>query len=116
MEGEHSLVSTGAERREVALLDGPATGGAFALATLTLPPYSPAAPLTARAGDAIGYYVLSGTLAATIAERTVVVRAGAAVYVPPDAPHTCWNPAAAPAVLLLITAPAARPSDTLARG
>jgi mannose-6-phosphate isomerase-like protein (cupin superfamily) len=87
-------------------LDGAEPGGAFALATLTLPPHSADAPLSAHTGHAIGYYVLSGTLAATVAERTVVVRAGAAVYVAPNAPHACWNPAAAPAVLLLITAPA----------
>lgn len=103
MEDERTLVSAGAERREVALLAGPAAGGAFALATLTLPPYSADAPLSGPADEPVGYYVLSGTLAATIAERTVVARAGSAVYVTPGAPHTCWNPAAAPAVVLMIT-------------
>ena len=88
---------------------GEDTGGAFALTTLTLPPYSADAPLRATARDALGYYVLSGTLVATVAERTMIVRAGSAVYVAPDTAHTCWNPTAAPAVVLLIAAAGARP-------
>lgn len=104
MQRDHLLTSPGADRREVALLDRPDAGGAFALSTLTLPPHSADAPLCAQAPAALAYYVLSGTLVATVAERTVIVRAGAAVYVAPNTAHTCWNPAAAPAVLLLITA------------
>jgi mannose-6-phosphate isomerase-like protein (cupin superfamily) len=93
-------------QHEVVLLGGQETGGAFALAVLTLPPYSAGQPLHAHAASAEGHYVLSGTLAATIAERTVIVRAGEAICVAPGAAHTCWNPAAAPAVVLLILTPA----------
>jgi mannose-6-phosphate isomerase-like protein (cupin superfamily) len=91
---------------EGVLLSGAETSGAFALATLKLPPHSAGPPLHAHAGHAEGHYVLSGILAVTIAERTVIVQAGAAVAVAPGVAHTCWNPAAAPAVVLLIRAPA----------
>lgn len=95
------------DHHETVLLSSAETNGAFAIATLTLPPHSPGLPLHAHPGYAEGHYVLSGTLAVTIAERTVIVRAGSALCVPPGVAHTCWNPAAAPAVLLLIAAPAA---------
>ena len=49
--------------------------------------------------------LLSGTLAATFGERTVIVRAGSAVHVEADVPHTCWNPGASPVVVLLIQRP-----------
>jgi mannose-6-phosphate isomerase-like protein (cupin superfamily) len=86
------------------LLSGSETGGAFALEVLTLPPYS-IGPDAHAHPHGEGHYVLSGTLAATLGERTVIVRAGAAVHVEADAPHTCWNPGASPVVVLLIQAP-----------
>lgn len=87
------------------LLSGDETGQAFALEVLTLPPYASGPGAHAHAHGE-GHYVLSGTLAATLGERTVIVRAGSAVHVEPDLPHTCWNPGASPVVVLLIQAPA----------
>jgi quercetin dioxygenase-like cupin family protein len=98
-----------ADYHKTVLLSSAETNGAFVIATLTLPPHSPGLPLHAHPGYAEGHYVLSGTLAVTIAERTVIVRAGSALCVPPGVAHACWNPAAAPAMLLLIAAPAAEP-------
>lgn len=108
---EHSSFSPPADAapREVALLGGASTGGAFALATLTLPPHSAGLPPHAHAAYAEGHYVLSGALAITAGERTTIVRAGEAVRVAAGVPHSCWNPAAAPAVVLLIAAPAGGP-------
>jgi uncharacterized RmlC-like cupin family protein len=97
----------GVERREVTLLNGPQVDGAPALATLALPPHSADAMTGAQAEHAVSYYVLSGTLAATVADRTVIVGAGSALYVAPNTPHACWNPAAAPAVVLQIALPGA---------
>ncbi|HMQ31118.1 MAG TPA: cupin domain-containing protein [Chloroflexaceae bacterium] len=77
---------------------------AFALEVLTLPPHAGGTGVHAHPyGE--GHYVISGTLAATLGERTVIVRAGSAVYVEPDVAHACWNPGASPVVVLLIQAP-----------
>lgn len=105
---EHQLLAhlSDPAPREVELIGGAATGASFTLATLTLPPHSAGAEPDVHAGYAEGHYVLSGTLAATVGERTVIVRAGEAFYVAAGVPHTCWNPAAAPAVVLLIATPA----------
>lgn len=90
--------------RRVALLSGGETGGAFALELLIIPPYGSGPGVHAHPHGE-GHYVVSGTLAATLGERTVIVRAGSAVHVDAEVPHTCWNPGAAPAVVLLIQAP-----------
>jgi quercetin dioxygenase-like cupin family protein len=101
---EHEHPPPGPGQRLAALLGGSETGGAFALEVLTLPPYA-SGPGAHAHPHGEGHYVLSGTLAATLGERTVIVRAGSAVHVEPDVPHTCWNPGAAPVVVLLIQAP-----------
>jgi mannose-6-phosphate isomerase-like protein (cupin superfamily) len=100
---DHESPETGL--RIATLLSGSETGWAFALEVLTLPPYGTGPGAHAHAHGE-GHYVLSGTLAATLGERTVIVRAGSAVHVAPHVPHTCWNPGASPVVVLLIQAPA----------
>lgn len=87
-----------------------ALGGAaewpFALEALTLPPYGGPPPPDARR-QALCCYVLRGTLAVTVEERTVTVRAGEAVPLGPGLAHCYWNPSAAAVELLLIVALAA---------
>nr|MCU0493336.1 cupin domain-containing protein [Chloroflexaceae bacterium] len=87
------------------LVTGAETGGAFSLVTLTLPPYHPGLPPHVHQRQAEGCYVLGGTLAFTHGDRTITLTHGASVLVPPGVPHTCWNPTAAPAAILLIYAP-----------
>lgn len=101
---EHELLPPDTASSLAALISGSETGGAFALDVLTLPPYG-AGPDAHIHAHAEGHYVISGTLAATLGERTVIVRAGSAVYVEPGVPHTCWNPGASPVVVLLIQSP-----------
>lgn len=98
----------------IVLATGLDTNGAFALATLTLPPFSPGAPLHHHPRHAEGCYVLAGTLAATQADRTVMLAAGASVLVPPGIAHTCWNPTAAPTTVLLIYTPGGVEEEVLA--
>lgn len=79
---------------------------ALAAAALVLPPHAEGPPPHAGPASAEWYLLLSGVLAVTIADRTVMLRAGEAVCAPAGAPRSCWNPAAAPALLLLICLPA----------
>jgi mannose-6-phosphate isomerase-like protein (cupin superfamily) len=90
------------------------TNGSFAIVALTLPPFSPGAPLHSHLQHAEGCYVLAGTLAATQADRTIMIAAGAAVLVPPGVAHTCWNPTAAPTMVLLIYTPGGGEEELLA--
>lgn len=101
---DHQSPPTDTGPRLANLLSGKETSGAFALEVLTLPPYGGGPDAHVHAyGE--GLYVLSGTLAMTLGERTVIVRAGSAVYVEPGLLHTCWNPGASSATVLLIQTP-----------
>lgn len=102
MEHELPLQDTGPSI--TALVSSSETDGAFALEILSLPPYG-AGPSDHIHSHGEGHYVLSGTLAATLGERTVMVRAGSAIHVEPGIAHSCWNPGASPAVVLLIQVP-----------
>lgn len=92
---------------ELALLPWAATSGAFSLASVTLQPYSAGLPLHTRVEFAGACYVLRGTLAATVGERTVTVREGEVLFVAPEEPYAYWNPTATPVVLLQLTTLAA---------
>jgi len=85
---------------------GAETGGAFALLEYHVPPYCVGLPAHAHAATAEWVYVLEGMLAGSIDDRTITVRLGELVLVPPSATHRFWNPAAAPAKVLSLFAPA----------
>ena len=85
---------------------GAETGGAFALLEYHLPPYCEGLPAHAHAASAEWVYVVEGMLAGSIDDRTITVRLGELVLVPPSAIHRFWNPAAAPARVLSLFAPA----------
>lgn len=77
----------------------------FKLARLILPPHSAGPQPHKHMARAEGCYVLRGTLAVTVGERTVTVQPGEAVYVAPGSSCAYWNPTAATCVALLIFAP-----------
>jgi quercetin dioxygenase-like cupin family protein len=95
----------GAPRAARVLLTGRETGGAFALLALTLAPFSPGAPPHRHQAHSEACYVLAGTLAITRGDDTVVLSAGESLLVRPGVVHTCWNPTASGATLLLIYTP-----------
>ncbi|MEZ4663671.1 MAG: cupin domain-containing protein [Caldilineaceae bacterium] len=74
--------------------------GAFTLFEIALPPHQsgPAAHFHQRTTE--WFYILSGTLAFTLDDETVLARPGSSVLVTPGVIHTVWNPAATPASLL----------------
>jgi mannose-6-phosphate isomerase-like protein (cupin superfamily) len=63
------------------------------------------APLHLHRNDDEAWYVLEGVLCVRRGDEVVEVRAGAAVLVPPGAPHTYWNPTAEPVRYLLVMTP-----------
>jgi quercetin dioxygenase-like cupin family protein len=77
------------------------THEAYALATLTLPPYHPGAPLHQHPAHAEGYYIIQGTLAVTHDSRTITLTQGELVLILPGVTHTYWNPTAAPTTILV---------------
>jgi quercetin dioxygenase-like cupin family protein len=89
------------------LLSDVDTAGAFALVTITLPPYDPGTPPHTHPQHAEGCYVLTGTLAVTQDQRTITLTPGTAALVPAGVIHSYWNPTAAPTAVLLIYTPGA---------
>jgi hypothetical protein len=79
----------------------------IALIGQILPPYAAGAPLHHHPDHAERCSVLHGTLALTIAERTIMLQAGAAATIPRRVPHTLWNPTPGTTILLLIFTPGA---------
>jgi uncharacterized cupin superfamily protein len=96
------------------LATGAETGGVFALVSLTLPPYDAGPPLHCHPQQSEGCYVVAGTLALACNDSTTVLTAGSAALVPAGTPHTCWNPTAAPATVLLIYRPGVIETEALA--
>ena len=89
------------------LLSDVDTAGTFALVAITLPPYDPGAPPHTHPQHAEGCYVLAGTLALTLDQRTIMLTQDTAVQMPAGVAHTYWNPTAGPTVVLLIYTPGA---------
>jgi quercetin dioxygenase-like cupin family protein len=77
------------------------TNEAYTLETLTLEPYHPGMPLHQHPAHAQGYYIIQGTLAVTHDSRTITLTQGELVVIPPGVTHTCWNPTAAPTIILV---------------
>jgi mannose-6-phosphate isomerase-like protein (cupin superfamily) len=63
------------------------------------------APRHLHHGDDEAWYVLDGTLVVQVGNDEVEARAGSAVFVPRNMPHSYWNPGPEPARYLLVMTP-----------
>ena len=82
-----------------------ATGGAWSLSEWTVPPYSAGLPNHWHVRTQTLCYVLDGMLAWTLGQHTFTVAASDCVVMPPGTQHSFFNPAAAPATLLMWSVP-----------
>lgn len=85
---------------------GEQTAGAFAIIEATAPPHFAGLSVRVHPQTTQTFYVVSGVLAFTLAEETVMVRQGGLVTVPPGLAHKFWNPTATPATYLSYFSPA----------
>ncbi len=85
---------------------GKQTNGAFAIIEATLAPHFAGFPAQLHPNTTQTFYIVSGVLAFTLAEETVMVRQGGLVTVPPGLVHKFWNPTATPATYLTYFSPA----------
>ena len=74
--------------------------GSFTLYEALVPPHFAVLPAHVHRQASEWFYVLSGTLAFTLNDETVMARAGAFVPVAPGIVHTFWNPTASAATML----------------
>jgi len=79
---------------------GGETGGTFGIAELTLPPHFRHIAPHWHAHTTESFYVLDGTIAFTLDDRTFTLGRGGFVMAPARTVHQFWNPTAAPATLL----------------
>jgi mannose-6-phosphate isomerase-like protein (cupin superfamily) len=63
------------------------------------------APRHVHHSDDEAWYVLNGTLCVQVGDDVVEARAGSAVFVPRNTPHSYWNPGPEPARYLLVMTP-----------
>src|SRR5882757_5054577 len=82
------------------LEDGSTTSHRLGIGEITLAPHTEGPPQHRHAQHDEGFYVVSGTVTFTVAEKTYEAAAGTLVMIPPGAPHTFANPGDEPAVLL----------------
>lgn len=87
-------------------VSGQETNGAFALVESTVPPHFAGPPAHLHRHTTKAFYLVSGVLAFTLAEETIMVRQGGLVLVPPGLLHKFWNPTASPATYLTYLTPA----------
>ncbi len=64
------------------------TGGAWSLVKYTAPPHYTGPPLHWHQHTMEAFYILDGTLAFTLGERTITASVGAFILVPPGIAHT----------------------------
>ena len=97
------------------LADASDTSGHFAVVALTLPPHHPGMPVHAHPTHAEGCYVVTGTLAITHGDETVVLTSGGVVHIAAGVPHSIWNPTAGATTVLVVYTPgmAAELADAL---
>lgn len=79
---------------------GGGTGGTFGMAELTLPPHFRHILPHWHAHTTESFYVLDGTIAFTLEDRTFTLGRGGFVMAPQRTVHQFWNPTAAPVTLL----------------
>jgi quercetin dioxygenase-like cupin family protein len=82
------------------LEDGHSTAHRLGVGEITLAPHTEGPPQHRHAQHDEGFYVVSGTVTFTVAEKTYEATTGSLVMIPPGAPHTFANPGDQPAVLL----------------
>ena len=104
--GEGTPVSSSTGAHFVIKADGTATGGAYSPIEVTVPPGTLAAPAHVHREHEEWFYVLEGTLALRLGERTLAAPAGTFVLVPRGVVHTYANEGAAPARFLTAGSPA----------
>jgi mannose-6-phosphate isomerase-like protein (cupin superfamily) len=88
------------------LLDGEATGGAFALVEHPIEPRALAAPVHTHSREDEYSYVLEGAIGVRVGEEELYAREGDLVLKPRGVPHAFWNPTNRPALVLEMIAPA----------
>ena len=81
------------------------TGGAWSLVKYTASPHFSGPPLHWHQHTMEAFYILDGTLAFTLGERTITASVGAFILVPPGVVHTFFNPTAASATYLVWFSP-----------
>ncbi len=82
------------------LEDGHSTGHRLGVGEITVAPHTEGPPQHRHAQHDEGFYVVSGTVTFTVADKTYQAPTGTLVMIPPGAPHTFANPGDQPAVLL----------------
>lgn len=95
----------------IARVSGRDTGGAWSLIETTLYRYYTRTPAHWHAHTTEMLYILEGTLVVTLGPQTVTATPGSVVFVPPGVVHTCFNPTAASARLLLFRSPSSGTQD-----
>jgi quercetin dioxygenase-like cupin family protein len=88
------------------MIDGPATGGAFALVEHPLPPRALGAPRHTHRNEDEWSYVLEGRIGVELGGDAVEAGPGELVFKPRGQAHAFWNAGDDPARLLEIVSPA----------
>jgi quercetin dioxygenase-like cupin family protein len=81
------------------------SGGACAVIEVTVPPHFAGWSPHLHRQTSEFLYLMSGTLAFTLDQETVIARPGSFVHVTPGVLHRYWNPTAAPATYLAFLTP-----------
>ncbi|NJP06422.1 MAG: cupin domain-containing protein [Chloroflexaceae bacterium] len=89
----------------IAYAAGRDTSGNYTLVEVVLGRYAVGPPLHHHAGTTEALYVLEGSLVCTLDRRTVMMTPGHALLIHPDMIHTCFNPTAALARVLVLRRP-----------
>jgi mannose-6-phosphate isomerase-like protein (cupin superfamily) len=97
--GDGEVIHLAATQMRI-LEDGLSTGHRIGIGEITLAPHTEGPPQHRHAQHDEGFYVVAGTVAFTVAEKTYQAGPGTLVMIPPGAPHTFANPGDQPAVLL----------------
>ena len=97
--GDGEVIQLAATQMRI-LEDGHSTGHRLGVGEITLAPRTEGPPQHRHAQHDEGFYVVSGTVTFTVAEKTYEAVTGTLVMIPPGAPHTFANPGEQPAVLL----------------
>ncbi|MEV0842027.1 cupin domain-containing protein [Actinocatenispora sera] len=97
--GDGETIVLGTTRLRI-LEDGTNTGHRLGLVESVLAPHTPGPPQHRHAQHDEGFYVISGTVRFTVADKDYDATAGTLVMVPPGAPHTFANVTDEPATML----------------
>jgi mannose-6-phosphate isomerase-like protein (cupin superfamily) len=84
---------------------GEESGGVCAVVESTIPPHFAGPPAHVHRRTTEVFYIVSGTVALTVGQKTVIARPGDVLRVPPNTVHRFWNPTAAPATYLNFLTP-----------